>query len=426
MLDAQRSRLLCAASFIVGAAVALLTLGLTRSLTHRPTSVSTFGGQLPPPGGQPAGIPPSGRIEAVEVPLANADGAFPDRAQRLANTRWLFDNISPNRLARFFSSCGLRPAEQRMLLDKATWQIRSNDIAVFPSEQLIWSLSPQSRAQIYEVLSKNPENFPQCFPFRFPSDTFEHRFANSDLPVSDIEKIRRLTYTNSGYICFTDLEAVKTVFKDEEFKDLIETLYQMPTYILRLRVSPDSDVEALVKYWGRGGRERIISPLLNSLAKVPGGSGLNIAYFLPPFARLRLYTYPYSWNDRSMSRQDCFFTSMNFFNATPDTNFLDRAYTARVLASDYIRIQQAPCFGDVVALSNANGEIFHTCVYVADDFVFTKNGADAEQPWVLMKLPDMLMLYYPIDRSGHLSFLRRKDMTLAGETQQASARGTQF
>ena len=102
---------------------------------------------------------------------------------------------------------------------------------------------------------------------------------------------------------------------------------------------------------------------------------------------------------------------MNFFNTTPNTNFFDRAYTARVLQTDYVQIDRSPSFGDVVALCSSKGEIFHTCIYIADNFVFTKNGVDPEQPWVLMKLADMLMLYYPTDRAGHISFLRRRDLT---------------
>jgi len=144
---------------------------------------------------------------------------------------------------------------------------------------------------------------------------------------------------------------------------------------------------------------------------VPGGGSFNISYFLPVFARLRLYTYPYTWNDPGICRQDCFFTSMNFFNEIPNTNFFDRAYTSKVLRSEYVSTEQDPSFGDVVALSDASGEIFHTCIYIADNFVFTKNGVDPAQPWVLMKVADMLMLYYPTDKSGHISFLRRRDIT---------------
>jgi hypothetical protein len=50
-------------------------------------------------------------------------------------------------------------------------------------------------------------------------------------------------------------------------------------------------------------------------------------------------------------------------------------------------------------------------VYLAEDFVFTKNGAAAEQPWVLMRLSDVLRLYSCPDREGCLSFFRRKDLS---------------
>jgi hypothetical protein len=35
----------------------------------------------------------------------------------------------------------------------------------------------------------------------------------------------------------------------------------------------------------------------------------------------------------------------------------------------------------------------HMCAYIADDVVFTKNGANIQQPWVLMKLSEMLSSY---------------------------------
>ena len=50
-------------------------------------------------------------------------------------------------------------------------------------------------------------------------------------------------------------------------------------------------------------------------------------------------------------------------------------------------------FGDLMALVDPAGNLIHLCVYVADNVVFTKNGGNPGQPWVLMKIPDMLPLY---------------------------------
>ena len=405
MLIPKNIKRICPASFGLGALTPLL-VGLAILLfTHHHHAWFS-----PESSSRPERVGPGGSIEAIEIPLASPDGVFPDRVARLQSPKWVFENCSESRLARFLSSCDLRPVERRTLLDTRYWNIESNHIVISPPEQLIWSLNPRSRQQIYSTLSKNPANFPQCFPFRFPLRGFDQKFKDSGLPIEQIQRILALTYTNSDYLCFTDLQAVKAVLRPDDFNELIEILYEMPTYILRLRITPDSDIDALAKYWGKGGRERMISPLLNALAKVPGGTAFNISYLLPPFARLRLYTYPYTWKDPTAARQDCFFTSMNFFNETPDTNFFDGAYTARILRSDYVPVQDAPTFGDVVTLMNAAGEAFHACVFVADDFVFTKNGVNPEQPWVLMKMSDMLTIYYPTDKSGRIQFLRRKDL----------------
>jgi hypothetical protein len=189
----------------------------------------------------------------------------------------------------------------------------------------------------------------------------------------------------------------------------VATLYAVPTYLLRLRVLPESNADALVKYWGKGGREKLVAPLISSLSRLPNGGSINLSYFLPPFARLRLYTFPDSLGDPSAAREDCFFTAMNFFNEAPDTNFFSEDYSRQVLDTQYAPITSDPEFGDVVAIFNDAGAAIHTCVYLADDFVYTKNGVNHAQPWVIMRLPDMLMIYVGPNKSSQMLFLRRKD-----------------
>jgi hypothetical protein len=412
VLHVPRVRLVCAGSFVMGVGLALLAVALTPRLIgdHRGSAGAwqVFARTWTGAGGAPDDVPPSGLVEALEIPLASSDGVFPDREKRLRPAEWFFEDIPEDRLARFLNACDLRPVERTALLNRRCWRVTEHGCAITPPEQLVWSLSPHAREQIYSLLAKSPTNFAQCFPFRWPLGGFDRKFKDSGLPVEEINKLRRLAYTNGQYLCFTDLQAAKDALRRPEFQDLVEALYGLPTYILRLRVNPDSDVDRLVRYWGKGGREKTIKPLLTSLTKVPGGATVNVSYLLPPFAKLRLYTYPYTLKDPTAARQDCFFTSLNFFNETPDTNFFNASYTEQVLRSQYSPVPKTPSFGDVVLLSRGTGEIIHACIYIADDFVFSKNGAALEQPWVLMKMADMLALYYPVDRSGHLTFLRRK------------------
>nr|QMS48049.1 hypothetical protein WG33_0248 [uncultured bacterium] len=56
----------------------------------------------------------------------------------------------------------------------------------------------------------------------------------------------------------------------------------------------------------------------------------------------------------------------------------------------------APTFGDVLMLVKPGGDIIHSCVFIADNIVFTKNGANPSAPWILMTLDDVVA-FYPSD-----------------------------
>ena len=110
---------------------------------------------------EPSGkVPPWGRLEAVQIPLANPEGTLPDEHERLQQPKWFFESATEGRLTRFLNSCDLLPAQRKILLDKKHWNITTNGCEISPPEMLVWSLNSQTRRQIYSVLSKNPANYP--------------------------------------------------------------------------------------------------------------------------------------------------------------------------------------------------------------------------------------------------------------------------
>jgi hypothetical protein len=51
-------------------------------------------------------------------------------------------------------------------------------------------------------------------------------------------------------------------------------------------------------------------------------------------------------------------------------------------------------YGDVLFfLSNTTGDAYHSCVHLADNLVFTKNGRNLLSPWVIMRLEDVKKIY---------------------------------
>src|SRR5881397_1230359 len=104
--------------------------------------------------------------------------------------------------------------------------------------------------------------------------------------------------------------------------------------------------------------------------------------------------------------------AMNFFSDTPDNALFDERAKDQELLHKYSRIKEHDRqFGDLLLLM-ANKEALHMCVYLADDVVFTKNGANTIQPWVLMRVPDMLA-NYEADKPFQVLTYRRKSPPLS-------------
>jgi hypothetical protein len=86
------------------------------------------------------------------------------------------------------------------------------------------------------------------------------------------------------------------------------------------------------------------------------------------------------------------------------------------LQNEYVTIQDRPAaFGDVMLLRDAKTEPLHMCVYIADDIVFTKNGAHYFQPWALMRYADVLARY-PDAIASQTQLFRRRFWVASGIT----------
>jgi hypothetical protein len=350
---------------------------------------------------------PWGTLEYKSMPLENYEELYPNGAELIGPPRWVFENYSQKQLAELLGACDLTDEQRAFLLDTNHWEVLTNGFAISPGDELAFGLKKAARQCLYPILARSAENSVQSSPFHFPLDGFDERFANSRFPSEKIEMIRGLTYTNNGVLCLCVEEQLQKLLTADEFMRLMETLYFAPTWRVGLRVTSDSDVNALARYWGRGGREKMLRPLLESLAR--NGGSINISYFLPPFARLRLYTYPDSDKEPAAAKEDCFYTALNFFNERPDPRLADGENASKELKANYYRIQDQLRFGDLIALVDSNRKPVHICVYIADDIVFTKDGMGFARPWVLMKFRDMLT-DYAFEKTLTVVHFRRKDM----------------
>lgn len=348
-----------------------------------------------------------GQLEYMSLALDRPVDYFTNDPPR-EKTVWVFHGLSEPELGDFFKSLNLDADSLAFLADRSHWEPIPSGFRITPPPSVVVNFSAGARQKLYDLLARFPENVPQRQPFLFQAKGFDLWFDECGLATNKVELVRRLTYERQGNLCFSDAALFSELSTPAETMCLVKALWRVSTFMMYVRITPATDLNGLVGYWGKAGRAEAYRPMLEALSRIDGGTALPISTFLPAFARMRLYTYPRP-NDLRAEREDCFWSAMNFFNEVPDDRYFDPNETRRALKEDYARVDHAPReFGDTLLLVGAGNRALHMCIYIADDVVFTKNGFAAAQPWVLMKLQQMLGSYEN-ERPFDLTAYRRKD-----------------
>ncbi len=402
----------CPAAFTILLLGALATMTWGRPFhffdppdTHRAQTQAgmTAGNLLPSESG------PWGELEVIRINTEPPE-EYVSQRYRYGTVRWFFGDYSRERIIALFRSAGLDEAQQKALWGNAYSNSNGTEWIFRPDAKLLLDLSPESRKVIYLALGDFERNAAQYDPFRWRAEALDEWFLSGSLSDETINLVKKLLFYRGQAVLFADPELVlSTIRKPEERLQLLKTLSRQSTLLVKLKIQPDSSVDALVDYWGKHNRSKDISALLNSLVKVPGGCTLDIVHLLPRFARQRLYTYPILAKGVVDPRYDCHWSSMNFWNDPPDNRLgEDPSYAKAVLTRDYESVSEPYEFGDLIFIANAGNTGIHSAVYIADDIVFTKNGSSITSPWIFMKLPRMLAYYANQGEDLHVLAYRRK------------------
>lgn len=351
-----------------------------------------------------------GDLSYVRIDIERPDEFLSTAPTPARYKNWFFPGYTVDRLTALIESCDFSAQARSQLLDQSRWTMQRDGIVVAqPDLDVVLEMSPATRQTIYLVLAESPQNVGKFSPFAFRAGGFAEWFAHSEVSPSTESLVKKLIYGRGQSICFSDLDEVFTqISSQHERKRLLKTLSREPTVLMKLTVHADSDLDGLADYWGRGTGAGEARQLLEALSKVPGGGSIDIVHLLPAFARGRLYTYPFPTEQPGGSHEDCFWTSMNFFKDVPDERFADFAETRKSLQQEYAPVTGEPGYGDVVLLTDAQGNTFHAAIYLADEVVFTKNGGHFNQPWILMKLSDLLAAY-PVERGVTVGVWRQRN-----------------
>lgn len=351
---------------------------------------------------------PWGEVQYTRILIEPPEDMITNNYGNEPAPRWIFVGYKEEKLGALWTAAQLSDKQRAAINDRAHWQVTPQGITISPTTEFILGLSPASRAKIYTALAAFTENPAQYEPYRFRADSSEEWFADSDLDPQTIAAVKKLLYRRGTSLLFSDQQVVlPTIPSLDERTQLLKTLARQSTLLVKLRVRSTSNVDALAAYWGRGPRSKDLRPLLQSLRREGNGTLIDITHMLPQLARSLLYTYPSPNAAGVRSYIDCHWTALNFFNSQPDPAFNSIENVSKAFHDNYYTTTGKLTFGDILMFVKRDGTVIHSCVYIADDIVYTKNGADPDSPWILMTLPDV-KAFYPSEDPIDIQHYRAK------------------
>lgn len=344
----------------------------------------------------------------LEAPKTLVDN-FP-----LPNTRprWTFPEQVLPALPELFRKAALPEALITLLMNEQLMVKENGNVHLFPPLPDLEAISPESRAQIYTELSKYPINEFCVDPVLIVGQTVQEWYRTSKLRPEIIAKIEQMSYKRGETTAFSDVSAVLNYAQsDSEARSIFKTFTRTRALMIKVELDHNTNVDEFIGYWtlGMGLRRKDIEPLVQSVIDTDGVEDLPLSHILPSLVRKLMYTYPGLDLAKHGILPDCHWTSLNFFNYEPQEYLLDSRLATSAVLENFEPVEPPYKYGDVLFfLSNTTGDAYHSCVHLADNIVFTKNGRNLLSPWVLMKLDDVKKIYlYRGD--GRVQGFRRKD-----------------
>lgn len=324
---------------------------------------------------------------------------------------WSFGTFSPHAVHDLLISFGCSEAQTEKFL-RTQMQGTGNVLILKPDAESILSLAPEVRSKLYLALGRNSSNRFQASPYYIPEGDPQRLFKDhGPLDSGVLSTMGKLLYKRNGFTYFSDPELViGRIASEKDRMAFLQGLTSQNSVGLNLLIRNNADIDKPLNYWAlsmSGVLLKDLKPLLEAQRRLPQGGSISILYLLPPLARERLFTSPLPPKPDDDKLPDCHWTALNFFNLSPDPKMSDVEHASRFISENYYEIAQPAIAGDLLLLLDPQGRVVHSAVYLADDVVFTKNGINYAQPWILMRIKDLQGSFSALEPMKVAYFRRR-------------------
>ncbi len=337
---------------------------------------------------------PWGEVYYTPFTIAAPEELLPLRNLEENGTRWMVPNAHYSDVERLLESTGMPASMQAELMEPGVLVQNPQGMEIRPATKTLLALPAGPRKKLYQALLQYPENRGQITFIH--KDTLGDRFGNASSGEHTLMLFKQLCCEHGDYLVFSGLSVVLAQLPTyEEKRDFMRGLTSQRTLTMRILIKQGADINALANYWGKGIKGTDVRTIFESIADSPSGGTLGIINVLPPLPSSQMFVYPMPDNPLNGPApvRDCHWTSFNFFNDVADQQMSDPVHFMQKLKEDYIPAPGDPRYGDIAFFSKPSGGVVHSAVYLADDILYTKNGATFTYPWMLETLSDLLKQY---------------------------------
>ena len=336
---------------------------------------------------------PWGELEVRTVYLEAPDTLLAAVAKPNSVTRWVFEQTTETAVRDTLRRCEVPAGVADRLLTPARRVVSGNVLSLYPSVDDLMALTPASRSLLYQELAKSAANEYQRDPVYILGGDLEDWLMDAGLSEAQKELFRKLVWKRGEALVFSDIQALLTLAKNsDEVRTTFRAVTRVRCLVVELQLPLKTDRRQFIDYWAAGQTDAPRLTFINAITQRRAPQTVDITHFLPSLLRQRAYTFPEMELGLKGRFPDCHWTSLNFFNLTPKDYYLDTRLAAAQLVENYATVEAPYRYGDVLCFLDG-GEGLHTCVYIADDIVLTKNGDSILAPWALMQIKDVESIY---------------------------------
>jgi hypothetical protein len=357
---------------------------------------------------------PWGKLKCFYIYIEAPRSMVEDYPLPFSKPRWSFPESERPKLPALFKKAGLPETFAASLIEPLNTTKSNGLLHLFPPLADLEAMTPAMREVIYPELAKHPTNEYHADPVLITTDTVDEWYRTSKLRPELVAKIRQMSYHRGDCLAFSDLGAMMNHAAGEaEARLIFKSFTRTRSLMVQMELDEEAELAPLLDYWtiGIGIRRKDIEPIMQSIIDTEGVERLGLTHIIPALPRKLLYTYPGEELSRHGVLPDCHWTCLNFFNYEPHEYLLDSRLATTAVLEKFDPTKAPYKYGDILFFIDAvTGDAFHSCVYLADDMVFTKNGRNPLSPWVIMKVSEVEKIYI-YDRKGRIQGYRHKKAT---------------